>query len=113
MRWAIRPFNSSASAPPRQWMGSRVDVRTRRELVVRRHSPERPQQVQPSATGLVTPRPRGRCDEASSDQKTNKKALAIHVSGLLYDTGVPQRPGTSEYHRLRRGNLMQIKEAEA
>src|SRR5262249_7066715 len=26
---------------------------------------------------------RGRCDEASSGQETNKKALAIHVSGLL------------------------------
>jgi hypothetical protein len=28
---------------------------------------------------------RGRCDEATSGQETNKKALAIHVSGLLYE----------------------------
>src|SRR5215831_10877335 len=28
---------------------------------------------------------RGRCDEANSGQETNKKALAIHVNGLLYE----------------------------
>src|SRR5262249_15761812 len=28
---------------------------------------------------------RGRCDEAAGGQETNKKALAIHVSGLLYE----------------------------
>jgi hypothetical protein len=28
---------------------------------------------------------RGRCDEATSGQETNKKALAIHVSELLYE----------------------------
>src|SRR5215831_17627273 len=28
---------------------------------------------------------RGRCDEASSGQETNKKALAIHASRLLYE----------------------------
>jgi hypothetical protein len=27
---------------------------------------------------------RGRCDEATSGKETNKKALAIHVSGLLF-----------------------------
>jgi hypothetical protein len=28
---------------------------------------------------------RGRCDQATSGQDTNKKALAIHVSELLYE----------------------------
>ncbi|MGY8662501.1 hypothetical protein Q3C01_09045, partial [Bradyrhizobium sp. UFLA05-109] len=39
-------------------------------------------------------------------QETNKKALAIHVSGLLYE-----RP--YEYHSLRRAILMQINGTEA
>src|SRR5262249_33820751 len=40
---------------------------------------------------------RGRCDEASSGQETNKKALAIHVSGLL---------SMRDWRLLRRGQLL-------
>src|SRR5215467_14691795 len=50
---------------------------------------------------LRVPRTRhecGRCDEATSGQETNKKALAIHVSGLLYE----RRSWNEAVPRLRR-----------
>jgi hypothetical protein len=55
---------------------------------------------------------RGRCDEATSGQETNKKALAIHVSGLLYERRA-FRPGYQRISQSAKGNLMQIKGAEA
>src|SRR5262249_47245887 len=56
---------------------------------------------------------RGRCDEATSGQETNKKALAIHVSELLYERRAFRNAQVTskEYHNLR--NLIQIKGAEA
>jgi hypothetical protein len=39
---------------------------------------------------------RGRCDEATSGQETNKKALAIHVSELLYERRASATPRLSD-----------------
>ena len=43
---------------------------------------------------------RGRCNESTSSQETNKKALAIHVSGLLYDRRAFMIDGRSATPRL-------------
>src|SRR6516162_6041741 len=57
-----------------------------------------------SACAPGTRHERGRCDEATSGQETNKKALAIHVSELLYERRAFRNAQvtSSEYHSLRR-----------